>query len=450
MKIHSARRSLAGWFLAVAAGLLAAGCGGGGGGTSSGQFQGGLPIISPDGATFYAGVPSSISVTGGRRPYTITFSEPSLVGVPNPVVLDGGSTGALTFNFVPANPAVIDTGLPPGALPVRTVNVALRDAGGQTAAASFKVGQNFLLGYGISLTSNCPIPGSATVGPPACAGGETVVRLVSVTNGNLYGDRPVRFEVVRGPFGFVQLPEGTVVGNSYTTITDHAGIATAIFRVDRGVSGQFAVLRVIDVATGAFINEVFPVTAASQTALTALPDSFTFTGANNTVCGTGTGQFEVMDGLPPYTAISSSPSITVTPTSTGDNPAIFTITANNSSACVDATIVVTDASGGRVTVKVSTVKGATAIPTPPAISVSPTSITLACGTSGSVSVVGGSGGYILNSTHPRVTAVASGNTITITRLAGDPATSFPTTGTVSVTDGATTAKVDLAVPANCP
>ena len=450
MKIHSARRSLAGWFLAVAAGLLAAGCGGGGGGTSTGQFQGGVPIIgSPN--TVFAGVPSQISVTGGRRPYTLTFSEPSLVGVNNPVVLDGGGSGALVFDFVAANPSVIDTGLPPNSLPVRTVNISLRDAQGQVATAEFKVGQNFLLGYGISLSSNCPVVGSATEGPPACAGGETVVRLVSTTNGNLYGNRPVRFEVVRGPFSFVQLPEATVTGNSYTTVTDHAGIATAILRVDRGVSGQFAVLRVVDVATGVFVNEVFPVSSASATALTALPSEFTFTGANNTVCGTGTGQFEVMDGVSPYTALSSDPNVVVTPTSTGANPAVFTITANNQGACVDATIVVTDAQGGRVTVHVTTAKGKDPLPTAPPIVVQPASLTLACGTSGSVTVVGGNGGYIINSTHPRVTGAVSGNTLPITRLAGDAVTaSFPTTATISITDGATTAKVDVTVPANCP
>jgi hypothetical protein len=100
---------------------------------------------------------------------------------------------------------------------------------------------------------------------------------------------------------------------------------------------------------------------------------------------------------------------------------------------------------------VNTAAGSTAPPTPPPLIVNPTTITLACGTSGSVTAVGGNGTFIVNSTHPRVTAVASGNTITITRLDGDPpGSSFPTTGAVSVSDGTTISTVTLTVPASCP
>src|SRR4029079_16788310 len=135
------------------------------------------------------------------------------------------------------------------------------------------------------------------------------------------------------------------------------------------------------------------------------------------VCGTGTAQFLVFDGVAPYSAISSSPHITVTPSSTGANPAVFTVTANNPNVCVTgATIVVTDAAGGRTTVTVATAEGSTQPTPPPALTVSPTAITRVSATSGSVSIVGGTGGYFATSTHPRVTAVVSGNTLTITRL----------------------------------
>ena len=38
----------------------------------------------------------------------------------------------------------------------------------------------------------------------------------------------------------------------------------------------------------------------------------------------------------------------------------------------------------------------------------------------------------------------------ITRVTGDGATAYPTTGTVSITDGFSVVTVDVTVPANCP
>ena len=442
MKFQSLGRTWAGWLLAVVAGLGLAACGGGGASTSTGPEQGGAPSLQPDGATFYAGVPNTVFVSGGRRPYTLSSSEPSLMSVPS--TLNSGS-----FQVVPANPGVIDIGLPPGALPVRTVNIQLRDANGNTAAIAVKVALNFLTGYGASFTSNCPAPAGQPI-PAACAGGDTVVFLTPTTNGNLFGNKQLRLDVIRGPFVFVD-PSGATFPSIVVT-TDHSGSTQAFLRVNRNVTGQFGTLRVTDVATGVFVDEVFPINGAASSTLTIIPNTFTFTGALTTQCGTGSGDFVVFDGVPPYTAISSDPNLRVSPTTTNANPGIFTVTAFNNSICLtNATVVVTDSAGGRATVTVNTIAGSQTPATPPPLVVQPTTVTLACGTSGSVSAVGGTGTFIVNSTHPRVTAAAGGNTITITRLAGDPpSSSFPTTGSVSVSDGTTIQTITVTVPANCP
>jgi hypothetical protein len=445
VKIHSAFRSLAGGLLATAAAFIVASCGGGGATVGTGPIQGGVPSIQPTGATFYAGVPSTISITGGRRPYTLTSSEPTVLSLP--LTLDANS-----IEVIPTNPGVVDTGLQPGDLPVRTVNISARDSNGNTTTASIKVGQNFLTGYGVSFSSNCPTVSGSTTAPDACANGQTVVTLHSVTNGSLYGNRAVRFQVNKGPFSFVPLLGQTIDSNGIlTTTTDHSGTALATLHVNAGVSGQFGVLRVIDAATGVYVDEVFPISAAGpQTTLTAVPNTFTFTGPLQGICGTGSGSFMVFDGTAPYTAFSSDANVQVTPTSTTANPGTFTVTASNSQVCVSgATIVITDAVGSRTTVTVNTAQGTATIPAPSAITVAPSSITLVCGTSGSVSVVGGTGAYFTNSTHPRVTAIVSGNTVTITRLTGD-TINYPTGGDISVTDGLSTATVSLTVPAFCP
>jgi len=437
-------RSWAGWLLAVAATWMLAACGGGGASPASpgATNQGGAPTMAPNSATFFAGVVNTITITGGRRPYTLSSSEPSLLAVPQ--TLSAGS-----FQVVPANPAVVDTGLPPDALPVRTVIITLTDANGQTTSSTIKVGVNFLTGLGVSFSSNCAA-GSGGTAPAACAGGDTVLSLNPSTNGNLIGGKTLRLDVIRGPFQFVDANGATVP--SITVTTDHSGRTQALLRVTSNVSGQFGVVRVTDVATGVFVDEVFPITGAPQSTLTVVPNTFTFTGALTTQCGTGSGDFVVFDGVPPYSAVSSDPNIRVSPTTTNANPGVFTITAFNNSVCITgAQVIVTDSQGGRATVTVNTAAGSTAPPTPPPLIVNPTTITLACGTSGSVTAVGGNGTFIVNSTHPRVTAVASGNTITITRLDGDPpGSSFPTTGAVSVSDGTTISTVTLTVPASCP
>lgn len=444
MKFHSAHKSLASWLVAVAAGFVVAACGGGGSTTTNTPDQGGQPILSPANATVYAGVPTTFVVTGGRRPYTVTSSEPTTLPVPQTV--DSGS-----FQVVAANPGVIDLNLPDGALPVRTVNIELRDARGQSAPPiQVKVARNFLTGYGFSLSSNCPSTGSTPV--PVCSGGETALRLAPMTNGNLFGDRPVRFQVMRGPIQFLY-PSGAL-DNFIDTKTDHAGIATVIFRVNANVTAQLAVIRVIDIATGVYVDNVVAISGVRvSTTLTAIPNEFTFTGPISTQCGTGSADFLVFDGQPPYTAISSDPNLRVSPTTTDANPARFTLTAFNSSVCMtDATIIITDSAGGRTTVKVTTSPGSITPPAPPPLAVAPTTITLGCGMSGSVSVVGGiSSSYLVNSTNSRVVAVVSGNTITITRLGGDPVgSSFPTTAGISVSDGAAVQTVTASVPAFCP
>ena len=90
-------------------------------------------------------------------------------------------------------------------------------------------------------------------------------------------------------------------------------------------------------------------------------------------------------------------------------------------------------------------------PAPPALTVSPTSITLTCGATGAVTAAGGNGSFSVNSTSSRVTANASGNTIGITLNAVDATPGpHPTTVTVSVTDGSTIVPVTVSVPATCP
>lgn len=427
------------FLIACVASLVVAGCGGGGAETL--PNRGGELSIAPQQGDFYAGIASTITVSGGRAPYSLTSSDPALL--PVPAILRGHS-----FEVVPNNPGVVDPSLQEGDVPRRTVIITARDSFGFTVEAEIRVMRNFLTAYNIALFSTtCPVD------TPACAGGETVVRFAAITSGSLHGGKIFRLEMVRGPCLFVDPIGSENLRPTVTTASDHQGTVTAVMRCPANIPSQLAVIRIVDVASGASQEHSFVVSQASATQtppLTAIPDEITFTGADSASCGTGTADFYVFDGQAPYFAVSTFPSIQVTPRS-DTNPGRFTVTASNSGTCVtDGTIIVTDARGGRTTVTVTTEEGEDDPPEPADFSVAPSSLTLACNTSGSVTAVGGSGFYQTTSSHPRVTAVVAGNTVTITRVAGDGATVFPTTASVAVSDGQTIETVTVTVPANCP
>jgi len=445
-------RSLLGVALALCASVLLTSCGGGGASTDA-SVSGGTLQIQPAAGTIYAGVPTTFNVTGGRTPYSMSSSDATLIPVPNP--LNGHS-----FEVDPPNPSVIDTGLPPDALPIRTVTLTARDATGQTASASIQVARNFLTGYGFSFVSNAcstppPSTGSTSNTVTPTAGCDTIVEISATTNGNLRANQTIRFDVVLGNFLLVDPNTGNATG-SFTTATDHNGIATAIIRVPANAGSQVGVFRITDVATGVSTTNAFTILGNSNaTSLTAIPSSFTFTGALTTECGTGVGDFFVFGGSPPYNAQSSDPNVAVRAINANAQPGKFELTAANPGICLtNSTIVVTDSVGAHTTVTVTTSPGSTAppAPPPPALTASPSSVTLgSCGQSASVTVIGGSGTYTASSTFADLTTTVSGNTVTITRFAGPdpPGGPFPASQSVRITDGTSIVNVAVTTVPSC-
>jgi hypothetical protein len=425
------------YLLALMAALLLAACGGGGAGRN--PNEGGPISVSPESGTFYAGMPSMMSVSGGRAPYSLTSSEPGILPVP-PIV------NVNQFFVVPNNPGVVDVGLQPGQLPVRTVIISVRDSTGILVTSTIKVAQNFLTGYSMSFgASTCPAN-------PPCRGGETAVIFDTTTNGSLVGLRKYRLEAVRGPFKFVDPLSTNNTSSVITVDADHEGKITAVIRADGGVPSQVSIIRVTDVVSGASTERSFVITATSATtSLTLLPETLSFTGATATQCGTGTSDVLVLDGQGTITPIFANPGIIVTPVTPSGPIARFRVTAGDAVNCMTKEpVLFQDSTGARATLTITTTKGPAATP-PPTMTVSPSTLTLACGTTGSVTAVGGSGNYSAASTHPRVTAVVVGNRVDITRLNGEPAaTVYPTSAVVTVTDGATVKDVTVTITGTTP
>ena len=114
-------------------------------------------------------------------------------------------------------------------------------------------------------------------------------------------------------------------------------------------------------------------------------------------------------------------------------------------------MIVTDSRGRRALLDVSSAPGST---TPPAILVVPNPISgLTCtSNSQSAGIIGGFGPLSAISSHPRLTAIISGNIITVTRAPnGDGATVFPVTATITITDGNSLYTLNVTgIAANCP
>jgi hypothetical protein len=110
----------------LAAASLLVSCGGGG--AASKPIDSGTFAVNPPTATWYAGVKNTLQFAGGKPPFRLTSSEPGLMPLPD--VVNG-----LSLDVVPNQPGVVDAGLAPGELQVRTVNVVARSAEGFTATA---------------------------------------------------------------------------------------------------------------------------------------------------------------------------------------------------------------------------------------------------------------------------------------------------------------------------
>jgi len=428
-------------FVAAAA-LVLASCGGGGA-TSTPGASGGLQLL-PETASIYAGVPFTFNIVGGRKPYLITSSEPTLIPL-------GFTTDSNSVTIVARNPGVINTGLDPNEVERRSVIVQVRDSNGASVSHVFEVLQNFFTGYGQRYTSACAT-NAIGESPQACSGSESLITLIPVSNGTLYGDRELQLDRVRGDFQF-QVEDPAVTPQLVDRIrvrTDHNGRAFVRLRVAANAPTQIASYTITDIRTGATTFAAFVIVQQPVVdTISVIPSSLSFTGSLVGRCGAGSADVFVFGGTPPYT-VTGSAGIGVSPSTITASGGRTSISLGLTAApCAPGTVLITDSRGSIATVTVENNEGSGTLPP---LSVAPTSVaSLACGTTSTVTVVGGAGQISAASQHPRITATASSGSVSITRLNGDGATIYPTAGSVTITDGATIVTVAIsATPANCP
>jgi hypothetical protein len=317
--------------------------------------------------------------------------------------------------------------------------------------------QNFLTGYGLSIstTASCAAAGGAgAAATQACAGEDSIVTLVPISNGLRYANKQMRFQTVFGPYAFI-LDSTGITGPTYTTSADTAGNVIARIRVTANAPTQYAQFKLIDVATGAYRDVTFTIINAngSNVPLSILPKTLSLGGATSDKCGTGLVNVFIFGGKAPYTADTSFPnSISVTPpivTRSGD---AFSVSVFNPNFCLaPGNVVFRDALGAFVTMDVTTTPGTVAPLLP--LSVAPSSICVPDGGSAVVSVSGGNADKVINSSNPAlavaVPSVVNGSgTPAISSLGAGGA--LGTAVTLTVSDGATSAIISVTRKTTCP
>ena len=388
-------------------------------------------VLMPENATLYSGLPTTFTVTGGTGAYIVSSNNQAVIPV-------SGLQVTSSFTVIPS-PVTTDT----------TLTLTARDTG-----TALPVTVNLTVKPG-TVSNNITItPSTSDCSPAICSGGDAVVSTVISQGGIPLAARGVRFDVVSGDYRFITSPAGApeTTALSILTATDETGTARVRIRASNTAANQTAILQVTDVASGAYQRTTLFIAQASATVagFFIVPDTLTFTGDRADRCAIGniSGQVFVFGGSPPYTVSNTSSSaFSISPTVLTASGQSFNVTPTG--VCVpELAVPVRDASGRTVTLTLKNQVGTEPVPTPAALTVAPTSVTLSsCTDVATVFVVGGNGTYNAGSTRSFVMAnasggSASGGSVSIRRVAGTDALGA-TSATVAVSDGTSIVSVGV-------
>ena len=442
------RGAIAAIFGAMSAVMVS--CGGGGAAGGAPTATGTLAIL-PESGTMYANVPQLFNIAGGKSPYLVVSNEQTVLPL-------NFTTSSNTFTAVPNQPGVVDVTTDPNVVPSRKVSISVRDSTGTQISASYDVLQNFLTGYGLSISSiaTCTTgTAAAAAATQACAGAESLITLVPIGNGLRYANKQMRITTMFGAFGIVVDEISGAIGPTLTKPADSTGAVNFRIKVTPNVPTQYAQFRLADVATGAYRDFTFIITNTSgaSTPLSTIPSSVTLTGATKNSCGVGTVNIFVFGGLPPYVGSTTFPSqIRFSNTTVARSGEAFTVSMIDPNVCLNpGNLIVTDATGAFVSIDIKTEVG-TVDPILP-LAVAPQSLCIPDGGTGVVSVSGGNANKVLNSSNPSLATAlptsGSGNfTVTINSLGAGGAVGTPVSITVS--DGGTQVPISITRKTSCP
>jgi hypothetical protein len=235
--------------------------------------------------------------------------------------------------------------------------------------------------------------------------------------------------------------------------TDETGIARSRILATVLAPNQTAQIKVTDVLSGAYRLATFAIAQynGNSPAYFTLPSSLTLTGPSTAACSSGSADVAVFGGTPPYAVVGTSSAFFISVGGVAAPPAVvassggkFTVNFAATGQCVEnIPVAVTDATGRTLTVTVTNKLGTVA----PAVRLEPNFVSMTCGQSTTLAIVGGTEPFAAGSSEPGLSVTAATRYLTIMDAVSTG--TFPRSATVTVTDGATTgfATVNLAVPA---
>ena len=385
-------RLLAAWLrplvgLIALAGVLAlSACGGGSGAPNNPYAPGptvpGPLVVLPPSATVFAGVPTTLTVTGGLPPYSAYSSNATILPVAQAVA--GNSVLIL-----PSNPGS-DTG----------VTITVQDSAATIATAALTVRAAPLLPNLITITAN----GDCTAGTALCSGGTGVASVkVTAPGGAGISGRQVRFDVVFGAYALQTTNPAQPLASTVTLVTDQNGDVSAGIAVNVTAPTQIATIRATDLTSGNQVTGNFliqQVTDGSQI-LSVIPSgTVTIDGPDASTCSSGVSvQYYIFGGTPPYTVKETFPGAVILSTNlVTTNGGGFTATTTGQ-CFVNMQYAITDATGrtipGGSSPLLTNQVGKDAAPPTSTMAVAPNSLTsTACtGKTFTFIVVGGTAPY---------------------------------------------------------
>lgn len=408
----------------------------------------GTPLsVFPAVADVFPDIPTTFTVSGGTPAYSV-FSSNN-VALPLTQAVSGG-----TFTIV-ANSVAADT----------AVDITVRDAVNASTTAKANIRPSSLINQVTFIPSG---PTGVGCGTGICSGGDAQVVVKAILNGIVLRSRPIRFDVFQGSFQIVT-PGTNALVNTLIVNTDEQGEAVVRISTPAGANTQTATMQFTDTTSG--LARRFNFNIIQQTSgvgiLSTLPSgAITIKGAKGAVgqdgaCPSGARvDFYVFGGTPPYTIASPLP-LVATPVS-GTAPSSgsgFSVIVNG---CGTVSMIVTDSKG--LTIETSQIisqqgdKGEAATAT--TLTVAPTAVTVGCGQSASVNLVG-AGNFTASIVTGGVNAGANAGTFTVSPTAGPipsvvtfsrgtTGPSQPTTITVNIVAGSTVTPVTVTTQASCP
>ncbi len=380
--------------------------------------------------TAYSGLPTTFTIAGGTGAYFVSSDNQAVINV-------SGAVSGSSFTVVPS-PVLVTT----------TVTITVRDTGTAPVATSVVTVQPGTVNNSITITPTSTQAAACT--PAICSGGDALVSVTISQGGVPLAARGVRFDVLSGTFSFVStdpVSGAVTLVNTIQVVTDETGKAIARIRIPPSVQNQTALLQVTDIGTGTFQRASFAIaqSTGASPGFSLLPSGMVFQGVLTNQCagvnGDIFGGFTIIGGTPPYTITGGGSAFFILPNVVTQQGGTFDVKPNGTCAPAPGlSIVATDATGHTATATVQNLPGTGAAP---ALTVTPSSITLtSCSGQAAATVAGGvSNNYFASPGSDAITAVINGNTVTIGRRNPSAATAGPLS--VGVSDGSTVATITV-------